>query len=62
MAKWERSAVMILCSNPVGSLVRFEFLQTHSYWHEQAVFVHLPKDTCAIAIGRSTCIEGNYFQ
>ena len=36
-------------SNPVGVTLWFEFY--YSEWHERAVFLHLPKDTCVTAIG-----------
>ena len=32
-----------------------DFLQCK--WHERAIFLHLPKDTCATAIGQPNCLR-----
>ena len=52
LAEWERSAVLIVWFTVrilLVSLIYFNFYNCE--WHERAIFMHLPKDTCATAIG-----------
>ena len=52
LAEWERTIIVTVWFTVRILLVSPNCLNFYNCeWHERAIFLHLPKDTCATAIG-----------